>query len=236
MSSTPQIGLPLVQPSQAQKHVTVNEALVLIDGLLHLQLQSTTLTTPVVPVVDGACYFVPPNATDAWTGHEGSVAIGSAGGWVFAAPRPGWRCWVADLGREQRFDGTAWVDVTLSGSSSGASARMQTIEFDYDVVAGGAQDTGLSITAPSLLYAVSARVLEDITGTASSWRLGSPGATDRFGSSLGMASGSYANGLLGQPTAYYTSEVIRIEPEGGDFAGGRVRLALHVMTFDLPGL
>ena len=48
MSETTQLGLPLLQPAQAQKHVTVNEALVRLDGLTQLVLASATVTAPPV--------------------------------------------------------------------------------------------------------------------------------------------------------------------------------------------
>ena len=34
--NTARLGLPLLQPAQAQKHVTVNEALMRLDGLVNL--------------------------------------------------------------------------------------------------------------------------------------------------------------------------------------------------------
>ena len=62
MTETPTLKLPLLQPSQAQKHVTVNEALVLLDGVAQLSLASTTVIDPPA-VVEGACYGVPSGAT-----------------------------------------------------------------------------------------------------------------------------------------------------------------------------
>ena len=53
MSETNRLSLPLVQPAQAQKHVTVNEALVRLDGLVNLVLNSVTTTSPPAAVVEG---------------------------------------------------------------------------------------------------------------------------------------------------------------------------------------
>ena len=55
MTDTAQLGLPLVQPAQAQKHVTVNEALARLDGLVLLTLQSQSVATPPAVVSDGVC-------------------------------------------------------------------------------------------------------------------------------------------------------------------------------------
>ena len=53
MSDTTRLGLPLLQPAQAQKHVTVNEALMRLDGTVNLVLQSTVATSPPGAVIDG---------------------------------------------------------------------------------------------------------------------------------------------------------------------------------------
>src|SRR5690606_23097021 len=62
--------LPLLQPAQAQKHVTVNESLLRLDGLVNLVLQSAGSGQPPA-VVEGECWWVPPGAVDAWAGQEG---------------------------------------------------------------------------------------------------------------------------------------------------------------------
>ena len=76
--TTSRLSLPLVQAAQAQKHVTVNESLARLDGLVNLVLASLYRSTPPAAVVDGTCYAVPPGATDAWAGQEGRIAIGSS--------------------------------------------------------------------------------------------------------------------------------------------------------------
>lgn len=71
MSETAQLGLPLVQPAQAQKHVTVNEAFARLDGLTQLVLSSTTVTVPPSGLADGVSYGVPTGAVNEWAGHGG---------------------------------------------------------------------------------------------------------------------------------------------------------------------
>ena len=56
MADTNRMGLPLLAPAQAQKHVTVNEAMVRLDGLTNLVLASVSTALPPVTVVDGVCY------------------------------------------------------------------------------------------------------------------------------------------------------------------------------------
>ena len=51
--ATANMDLPLLMPAQAQKHVTVNDALLRLDGQVDLVLQSLTRTTPPEVVADG---------------------------------------------------------------------------------------------------------------------------------------------------------------------------------------
>ena len=59
MANTPRLGLPLLQAAQAQKHVTVNEALVRLDGLGQLSLVSLAVSAPPGLANDGDCYGLP---------------------------------------------------------------------------------------------------------------------------------------------------------------------------------
>lgn len=86
MTETPNLGLPLVQPAQAQKHVTVNEAFVRLDAVSRLTLASRGVALPPPAVVDGVCYAVPAGAVNAWSGRDGQIAVGSNGGWDFITP------------------------------------------------------------------------------------------------------------------------------------------------------
>ena len=54
----PNLNLPLMQASQAQKHVTHNEALNILDTAAQLSVQSSSVTTPPV-AVDGDRYLFP---------------------------------------------------------------------------------------------------------------------------------------------------------------------------------
>jgi len=127
MDETTQLKLPLVQASQAQKHVTVNEALMRLDGLAQLRLQSVSEATPPGTVVDGECWFVPAGAVNAWAGQGGRIAIGANGGWVFLAPQVGWRAWIVDSATDALWDGTAWQPPVMAASPSGAASRMQVL-------------------------------------------------------------------------------------------------------------
>jgi hypothetical protein len=101
--------LPYLLASQAQKHVTMNEALRLLDGLVQLAVLDRDRTTPPGSPADGERHLVASGATGAWTGWEGSVAYWVDGAWMRLVPRPGWRAWVEDEGLLLIFDGSTWT-------------------------------------------------------------------------------------------------------------------------------
>jgi hypothetical protein len=90
------LSLPYIQPAQAQKHVTHNEALRMLDALVHLAVESRTLSAPPPSPADGARYIVASGATGDWAGQDHAVALNAGGGWLFLMPNAGWRAWVAE--------------------------------------------------------------------------------------------------------------------------------------------
>lgn len=236
MSDTARLKLPLLQPSQAQKHVTVNEALTRLDGVVQLVLESRSVTTPPSVVVDGVCYGIPAGAVNAWAGQDGRIAIGANGGWEFVTPGRGWRAMIVDEGVQAIHDGTGWRAGQLSLSPANAGLVVRVVEFDHVIQPGPLSVTSPVIPAGAVVIGVTGRVIQDITGTAGSWALGNPGASGRYGSGLGMGVGSWVRGVLGQPMAFYAPEALQIEAEGGDLTGGVVRLAVHFMELALPDL
>ena len=110
MSETsPRLALPLIAPSQAQKHVTHNEAVMLLDGLVQMTLRGVEASEPPASGADGDAWGLGAAPTGLWEGRGGDVAIRSNGGWVFAAPAAGWRAWDLSAGAALRHDGSGWV-------------------------------------------------------------------------------------------------------------------------------
>jgi len=227
MAETTQLGLPLLQPAQAQKHVTVNEALARLDGLTQLNLASVSVTTPPVGVGDGVSHGVPAGGVNEWYGHDGEVAIRSNGGWVFVPPQSGWRAWISDTGKTAIHDGSAWVPAALAVSPNGAASVFDVVEFDHVFGAETVSTTTVTIPQYAMVFAVTGRVKTAITGTLASFDLGVAGAVNRYGGGLGLAQGSWLVGISGQPVTYYAAEPLLMTANGGDFAAGELRLALH---------
>lgn len=236
MADTALLKLPLVQAAQAQKHVTVNEALARLDGLVLLTIQSQSVATPPAVVSDGAAYVVPIGAVNEWAGQDLRLAIGRNGGWDFVQPRRGWRALIADEGVQAIHDGANWRSgmVTLSPKNAGLSVKV--IEIDHQIGVGASSVSTSLIPANAIVLGVTARVVTAIIGSLTSWQLGNPGAVGRYGSGLGLGTGSYARGVLSQPTAFYAATPLQLDATGGNFAGGVVRLAVHYLELALPDL
>jgi hypothetical protein len=236
MTDTAQLGLPLVLPAQAQKHVTVNEALARLDGLVLLTLQSQSVATPPAVVSDGVAYALPIGAVNEWAGQDGKLAIGRNGGWDFVTPRRGWRALIADQGMQALYDGTGWRvgQLTLSPHNAGLAAKV--VEVDHVLGAGASSVTAAIIPANAVVIGATARVIVAISGTLTSWQLGNPGAVGRYGSGLGLGAWSYARGVLSQPMAFYAPTSMQLDATGGAFAGGTVRIAVHYLEIALPDM
>ena len=233
MTDTPRMSLPLLAPAQAQKHVTVNEALARLDALAQLTLASATTPTPPAAAPDGAVYAVPPGAVNDWAGQAGMLALATGGGWVFVPPRRGWRALVVDTGATATWDGADWRAGAATLPPSNAAMSIESHEVDVVLSAGTAVTTPVVIPARALLFGVTGRVIAAITGTASTWDLGVAGDTGRFGTGLGTGLNAWVNGPV-SPVVYWTPTPLEITAQGGDFAGGTLRLVVHVAALSLP--
>ncbi|ACB26939.1 DUF2793 domain-containing protein [Methylobacterium radiotolerans] len=110
--ATPLLGLPLIAASQAQKHVTHNEALALLDALVQLACLDKDLAAPPPGPAEGDRYLVTADAPGgAWAGLAGQVVRYADGIWTGAAPRAGWLAWLVDEADLYVFDGAAWTSL-----------------------------------------------------------------------------------------------------------------------------
>ena len=107
---TPRLDLPYIMPSQAQKHVTHNEAVRALDTLVHLAVAASGIDEPPAGVADGDSFIVGPAPTGAWANaRTDQVASLEDGAWALRTPLTGWRAFVANSGTTVVFDGAAWI-------------------------------------------------------------------------------------------------------------------------------
>lgn len=132
MDQTPNLKLPYIMPSQAQKHVTHNEAIRLLDAVVHLSVKSRTQVAAPVTPESGERYIVAAAATGVWAGKDGMIAFFVDGGWSFLAIATGWIAYIEDESALMAYDGVSWqptssVPDTLTLSMLGVQATADAI-------------------------------------------------------------------------------------------------------------
>ncbi|WP_022701923.1 DUF2793 domain-containing protein [Oceanicaulis alexandrii] len=108
---TPRLGLPWLMPAQAQKHVTVNEALARLDMLVQASVLSRTLSGQPETPSEGEGYLLPdaPQGADWSSQSEGVLMVFHEGVWTAVQPWAGLTVYVADEAVSLIHDGAEWT-------------------------------------------------------------------------------------------------------------------------------
>jgi hypothetical protein len=109
MDTTPNLALPYLIAAQAQKHVTHNEAIRMLDALVQLAVLDRQIDMPPASPANGDRYIVGSSPTGAWVGKANEIAAFQDGAWAFFAPQNGWIAWVSAEDALYAWDGASWV-------------------------------------------------------------------------------------------------------------------------------
>lgn len=139
---TPNLSLPLIQPAQAQKHITHNEALERLDALVQLSVEALDATAPPASPAEGQVWAVGTGAAGAWAGQDGTLALFTNGAFLHLPLRAGLRAWDRAASGLFVWDGGGWTSVGggLAGSVPGLG-----INAAYDA------DNRLAVASPGTL-------------------------------------------------------------------------------------
>jgi hypothetical protein len=105
--ATPRHSLPYIFAGQAQKELTHNEALILLDTLAGASAVSAGLNVPPPSPTPGQCWILGSAPVAEWTGQEHALACWTESGWRFLSSRTGMRVWVEDQ--------QLWAERTAAG-------------------------------------------------------------------------------------------------------------------------
>lgn len=145
MSKTTHLKLPNIEAAQAQKHVTHNEALRIIDAVVQISVLDKDLASaPPSPTV-GDRYIVAASATGTWSGQDNAIAIWQDSAWAFHTPTQGWLAWVADENKFYLWNGTLWTFMPISAS------QIQSLD-QLGVNATADATNRLSVKSPAILF------------------------------------------------------------------------------------
>jgi hypothetical protein len=190
MTDTPNLALPFIEGSQAQKHVTHNEALRILDAAIQVAVLDLTRTTPPSSPAEGERHVVATGATGAWVGHGNAIATWQDGAWAFLNPRTGWCIWSVADNVVFVFDGTHWRDqrdlpVTLDNvvhvgiNTSASSPNLLSVKSNaalltaIPVAGGGSGDARLQISKESAAKTASVFFSDAFSGRAEFGLIGS---------------------------------------------------------------
>ncbi len=170
--ATPRLSLPYLAAAQAQKHVTLNQSLGLLDGLVQTAVESRSTASEPTSPVDGVIYILPASATGTdWAGAAANAVMRfEAGAWASLPLRSGWIVYVKDEAVVLVCDGAAWLDLglvlrslanlerlgvgTTADASNPFSVKADAVLFDHDA-AGGMQvkiDKAANTDSASILF------------------------------------------------------------------------------------
>ena len=154
MLNTPNLKMPYLAAAQAQKHVTHNEALRMLDAIVQLSVVDRDLAEPPAEPGDGHRFIVADNATGDWAGRDGQVAAWQDGAYMYYQPESGWIAWLEDEDKLIVWDGAEWTDVTTAGSSNGGGGGSTSVNPTPLVGVNATADTNnrLSVSSGGTLF------------------------------------------------------------------------------------
>jgi hypothetical protein len=119
---------------------------------------------------------------------------------------------------------------------SGNQGRMSLNVTSVLLTPNGASVTATAlIPSRSIVIAVTAYVIDTLTGSMTSFDVGVSGDEDRFGDTIGITAGSNNIGVVGPFATYADTDVI-VTLNGGTGSGNsnKLRLVAYYIGFDTP--
>lgn len=118
MNNTLIHSLPLIHSGQAQKEITHNEALLLLDVLINPVAVDVWVSSPPKQAKEGELYVIAEKAENKFEKHQNEIALKLKNSWRFLKPRKWIQVTHDKDGSIYRFDGKSWVKSPMLSSGS----------------------------------------------------------------------------------------------------------------------
>jgi flagellin-like hook-associated protein FlgL len=246
MSETTHLLLPYLAAAQAQKHVTHNEALRLLDAMVQLAVLDRTRTAPPASPADGDRHVVASGASGLWAGWDLNVAYWVDGAWTRLVPRPGWLAWIAAEGIFVSWTGYAWQALGAPENVSDAVFSLvndadptKRALFNLSGLSTGTTRTftlpntssELAILAGTQTFSGNKTFSGTLTASGATVTIGTATGTSTYGLGTGATvSGSTKTVNLGTGGASGSNTVVNIGSATGG-AGGTTVINTPTVTF-----
>ena len=237
-SHTGRLKLPYILQAQAQKEVTHNQALNILDVLVNTVALAIT-DIPPDKVNEGDIYIVGSNPQGIFDGNINNLAQISEGSWSFYQPLNYMEVMVIDKKQKFTFIDNAWLPLISLSSAEGGSNKtnnefggFQHWQEDLNL-SGKIVNSKMLIPHHSLVIAVNAWVIEEIKGVPS-FAVGVKDDPSRYGDKLRTNKDTTNIGMTYHPITYYYDTPITIMPNQMEFKGGKLRINVQYLNVRGP--
>lgn len=101
--------LPFLAAGQAQKELTLNEALALIDFGMNATAVAAGINAPPPTPIPGQCWIIGPAPIGAWTGQANAIACWTTSGWRFLPGIAGMQVWLEGQQLHALYTAGSWA-------------------------------------------------------------------------------------------------------------------------------
>lgn len=232
------LALPFIAPSQAQKHVTHNEALQRLDLLVQMRVAAFGATVPPEVPEPGVLHALGAGAEGAWAGQDGRMAVFLDGAWLFLDPQDGWLAVEAGTGALRLYTADGWqmaperLDRLGLGTAADATNRLA-VAAQATLFSHAGAGHRLKINKAAASNTASLLFQSDFTGHA---ELGLAGNND-FHVKLSADGATWSDALrLDAQSGLATGQAV--QSSATDTAAGRLMAvgAFGLGTTDVPDL
>ncbi len=219
MATTNNLGITLVEQSQAQKEVTINQAFALLDAFVGKSVLDKDLATPPGSPAASALYIVAASPTGSWSGKATYLAYFDQV-WKFITPQNGMRVYVQDESIEYKFNGTSWS--AAGGGSASWGGITGTLSSQTDLqTALNAKAPLASPTFTGTVTLPAGQVVNGVTLTTGGGTTNFLRADGTYAAPSGGGGGSWGSitGTLSSQTDLQTALNAKADLTGAAFTG-----------------